>query len=171
MEDSDEYTDEEEYDEEYDAEEIAVPTPFWDIGLTVGRRRRGPTIIQHLRQLRPKTKPRRPNHSKTSRPRKPSPLRQRRTKRPSPTLSPTQSNRSLQKVISPSLRQGLISRVGILLSRYKAGKLPKAFKIIPSTRNWEAILMLTSPQNWTPHATYEATRLFVSNLDSNQAQR
>jgi essential nuclear protein 1 len=33
------------------------------------------------------------------------------------------------------------------------------------------ILMLTSPQNWTPHATYEATRLFVSNLDSNQAQR
>ena len=31
--------------------------------------------------------------------------------------------------------------------------------------------MLTSPQNWTPHATYEATRLFVSNLDSNQAQR
>ena len=31
--------------------------------------------------------------------------------------------------------------------------------------------MLTSPQYWTPHATYEATRLFVSNLDSNQAQR
>jgi len=31
--------------------------------------------------------------------------------------------------------------------------------------------MLTSPQNWTPHATFEATRLFVSNLDSNQAQR
>ena len=62
-------------------------------------------------------------------------------------------------------------RVGILLSRYKSGKLPKAFKIIPSTQNWEMILMLTSPQNWTPHATYEATRLFVSNLDSNQAQR
>jgi essential nuclear protein 1 len=31
--------------------------------------------------------------------------------------------------------------------------------------------MLTSPQNWTPHATFEATRLFVSNLDANQAQR
>ena len=31
--------------------------------------------------------------------------------------------------------------------------------------------MLTSPQNWTPHATYEATRLFVSNLDSSQAQQ
>jgi len=65
----------------------------------------------------------------------------------------------------------LTTRVGILLSRYKSGKLPKAFKIIPSTQNWEAILMLTSPENWTPHATFEATRLFVSNLDSNQAQR
>ena len=31
--------------------------------------------------------------------------------------------------------------------------------------------MLTCPENWTPHATFEATRLFVSNLDSNQAQR
>lgn len=61
--------------------------------------------------------------------------------------------------------------MGILLSRYKSGKLPKAFKIIPSTQNWEAILMLTSPEHWTPHATFEATRLFVSNLDSNQAQR
>ena len=32
MEDSDDYTDEEEYDEEYDAEEIAVSTPFWVLG-------------------------------------------------------------------------------------------------------------------------------------------
>jgi essential nuclear protein 1 len=74
------------------------------------------------------------------------------------------------KKLSP-LMLILTTRVGILLSRYKSGKLPKAFKIIPSTYNWEAILQLTSPENWTPHATYEATRLFVSNLDSNQAQR
>ena len=31
--------------------------------------------------------------------------------------------------------------------------------------------MLTYPENWTPHATFEATRLFVSNLDANRAQR
>jgi hypothetical protein len=31
--------------------------------------------------------------------------------------------------------------------------------------------MLTNPESWTPHATYEATKLFVSNLDANQAQR
>jgi essential nuclear protein 1 len=31
--------------------------------------------------------------------------------------------------------------------------------------------MLTNPESWTPHATYEATKLFVSNLDANQAQQ
>ncbi|KAI7861849.1 Bystin [Spinellus fusiger] len=63
------------------------------------------------------------------------------------------------------------SKVGHLLSRYKSGKLPKAFKIIPSLSNWEEILYLTNPDTWTPHATYEATRMFVSNLKATQAQR
>ncbi|KAG4305914.1 hypothetical protein PORY_000824 [Pneumocystis oryctolagi] len=62
-------------------------------------------------------------------------------------------------------------KVGILLSRYKSGKLPKAFKIIPSLRNWEDILVLTSPDKWSPNACYEATRLFVSNLKSYQFQK
>ncbi|KTW27059.1 hypothetical protein T552_02551 [Pneumocystis carinii B80] len=63
------------------------------------------------------------------------------------------------------------TKVGVLLSRYKSGKLPKAFKIIPSLRNWEDILFLTSPDTWSPNACYEATRLFVSNLKSYQFQR
>ncbi|KAI9269273.1 Bystin-domain-containing protein [Phascolomyces articulosus] len=63
------------------------------------------------------------------------------------------------------------TKVGQLLSRYKSGKLPKAFKIIPSLANWEEILYLTQPENWSPHATYEATRMFVSNLKQEQVQR
>lgn len=62
-------------------------------------------------------------------------------------------------------------RVGQLLSRYKSGKLPKAFKIIPSLNNWEEILYITAPETWTPHATYEATRMFVSNLKARPVQR
>lgn len=54
------------------------------------------------------------------------------------------------------------SRVGILLSRYKSGKLPKAFKIIPTLKHWEDILFLTRPDQWSPNACYEATRLFSS---------
>jgi essential nuclear protein 1 len=63
------------------------------------------------------------------------------------------------------------TKVGMILSRYKSGKLPKTFKIIPTFSNWEEILVITNPETWTPHATYEATRLFSSNLKSNLAQR
>ncbi|EEB05873.1 bystin family U3 and U14 snoRNA associated protein [Schizosaccharomyces japonicus yFS275] len=63
------------------------------------------------------------------------------------------------------------SKVGLLLSRYRSGKIPKAFKIIPNLSNWEDILYLTRPDTWTPHAVYQATRIFVSNLKPLQAQR
>ncbi|CAZ85667.1 unnamed protein product [Tuber melanosporum] len=62
------------------------------------------------------------------------------------------------------------TKVGLLLSRYKSGKLPKAFKIIPSLNNWEEILSITRPDQWSPHACYEATRLFAS-TKANQCQK
>lgn len=58
-----------------------------------------------------------------------------------------------------------------MLSQYKSGRMPKAFKIIPALSNWEEILYLTKPEEWTPHALYQATRLFASNLKPRQAQR
>ena len=61
--------------------------------------------------------------------------------------------------------------VGALLARYKSGKVPKAFKIIPALANWEEVLYLTAPESWTPHATFQATRLFASNLNAKMAQR
>ena len=61
--------------------------------------------------------------------------------------------------------------VGALLARYKSGKVPKAFKIIPALANWEEVLYLTAPEAWTPHATFQATRLFASNLNAKMAQR
>ena len=50
----------------------------------------------------------------------------------------------------------------MILSRYKSGKLPKPFKIIPTLPQWEDILSLTQPDKWTPNACFEATRIFVS---------
>lgn len=61
--------------------------------------------------------------------------------------------------------------VGRVLSRYTAGRLPKAFKVVPSLRNWEDVLYLTDPSGWSPHATFQATRLFVSSLNARLAQR
>ncbi|KAI9836094.1 MAG: hypothetical protein M1819_001708 [Sarea resinae] len=54
------------------------------------------------------------------------------------------------------------SKIGLLLSRYKSGKLPKPFKIIPTLPHWEDLLSLTRPDSWTPNACYEATKIFVS---------
>jgi essential nuclear protein 1 len=33
------------------------------------------------------------------------------------------------------------------------------------------VLLLTEPEGWSPHAVYQATRLFVSNLNARMAQR
>jgi len=61
--------------------------------------------------------------------------------------------------------------IGKLLTHYTSGKLPKAFKVLPSLHNWEEVLYLTNPQTWTPQAMYAATRIFASNLNPKMAQR
>ncbi|XP_063972862.1 bystin [Diachasmimorpha longicaudata] len=58
-----------------------------------------------------------------------------------------------------------------VLVKYRSGKLPKAFKIIPSLRNWEQILYITDPPRWSAAAMYQATRIFASNLKEKMAQR
>ena len=37
--------------------------------------------------------------------------------------------------------------VGKILSKYRSGKVPKAFKVIAQFKNWEDLLMLTEPGN------------------------
>lgn len=61
--------------------------------------------------------------------------------------------------------------VAELLARYKSGKVPKAFKLIPALSNWEEVLFLTAPEAWSPAAAWQATRLFASNLNARMAQR
>lgn len=39
-------------------------------------------------------------------------------------------------------------------------------QIIPNLRNWEEVLFLTDVPSWSPHAVFQATRLFVSSLNS-----
>ncbi|KAJ1137941.1 hypothetical protein NDU88_004335 [Pleurodeles waltl] len=58
-----------------------------------------------------------------------------------------------------------------VLSKYRSGKLPKAFKIVPALSNWEQILYIMEPETWTAAAMYQATRIFSSNLKEKMAQR
>lgn len=72
--------------------------------------------------------------------------------------------------IDPRVKE-MYEGVKEVLIRYRSGKLPKAFKIIPKLRNWEQILYLTNPSRWSAAAMYQATRIFTSNLKENMAQR
>ncbi|XP_039018865.1 bystin-like [Hibiscus syriacus] len=74
----------------------------------------------------------------------------------------------------PKLDDSLIDLykgVGKFLNKYTAGKMPKAFKHIPSMQLWEDVLYLTQPENWSPNAMFQATRIFASNLGAKKAER
>lgn len=62
-------------------------------------------------------------------------------------------------------------KVGDSLRAWTHGKLPKLFKVLPTIKNWEDLVYVTAPESWTPNAVYEATRLFVSNLNASKAER
>lgn len=65
----------------------------------------------------------------------------------------------------------MLCSVGKLLSKYTSGKIPKAFKHIPSVKYWEEVLYLTEPDKWSPNAMYQATRIFASNMGVKKAER
>jgi len=74
------------------------------------------------------------------------------------------------KDIDPKVCE-MYTEVGKLLTRYRSGKIPKAFKVLPQFRNWEQLLYLTNPDGWSAAAMYQATRVFTSNLKEKMAQR
>ncbi|KAL7753889.1 snoRNA-binding rRNA-processing protein [Sorochytrium milnesiophthora] len=80
-----------------------------------------------------------------------------------------ESSAHAQGQLNPKVVE-VFSKVGTLLSRYKSGKLPKAFKRISSLANWEEILYITRPDQWSDQAMYEATRIFVSSFRPKDAQ-
>ena len=84
---------------------------------------------------------------------------------------PAQGDEEPQGVMLPEKVIAVYVKVGELLSRYRSGKLPRAFKIIPTLRNWEDILYVTQPESWSSQAVYEATKLFVSTLSAQQSQK
>jgi essential nuclear protein 1 len=58
-----------------------------------------------------------------------------------------------------------------MLQHYRSGKLPKALKMLPHLKNWEDVLWITRPDEWSSQATYACTRIFASNLNGKMAQR
>jgi len=61
--------------------------------------------------------------------------------------------------------------VAVSLKNYRSGVLPKGFKAIPTSADWERLVYLTKPNEWSSAAMYQATRIFASNLEDRMAQR
>jgi len=77
-------------------------------------------------------------------------------------------------VEKPKLDQRIIDMyktIGEILAKYRSGKLPKAFKVIPRLGHWEYLLHLTNPDKWSAAAVFQATRIFSSSLNNKMAQR
>ncbi|EGV94414.1 Bystin [Cricetulus griseus] len=87
-----------------------------------------------------------------------------------PPMRRTLADIIMEKLTEKGLRQNQWAQ-GLVLSKGRSGKLPKAFKIIPALSNWEQILYVTEPEAWTAAAMYQATRIFASNLRERMAQR
>ncbi|CAN8102934.1 unnamed protein product [Discula destructiva] len=54
------------------------------------------------------------------------------------------------------------AKCGMILSRWRSGPLPKPVKILPTVPDWERIIQVAEPWNWTPNAVFAMTRIFTS---------
>lgn len=54
------------------------------------------------------------------------------------------------------------TKVGMFLRKYRSGPLPKAFRVLPMLDNWDEIMQLTVPEQWSPQAMNAATKIMVS---------
>ncbi|KAG2201480.1 hypothetical protein INT46_010096 [Mucor plumbeus] len=81
------------------------------------------------------------------------------------------NNQSLPATNSQVIQ--IYKKIGCSLARLQStnSRLPKALKIIPSLSNWDEILFLTNPLSWTPQATFEVTRLFLTNVKATQTKQ
>lgn len=77
---------------------------------------------------------------------------------------------SVKTRLNPKVKEAY-TLIAKLLKNYTSGRLPKAFNIIPSLKNWEEILYLTKPTEWSPQALRAATRVFASNMNHHLAQK
>uniref|UniRef100_A0A914M5K9 Bystin n=1 Tax=Meloidogyne incognita TaxID=6306 RepID=A0A914M5K9_MELIC len=65
----------------------------------------------------------------------------------------------------------LFTEIGQVLKKYRSGRIPKAFKIIPTLVDWEKIIELTRPDDWSAAAMLHATKIFASTATPPQCQR
>ena len=74
-----------------------------------------------------------------------------------------------KSIDNPEVKR-VYSEIGKIFTRYRSGKVPKAFKIIPNLEHWREVIALTRPDLWTSHAMLQAVTIFASNFDPVRAE-
>eukprot|EP01025_Chloroclados_australasicus_P058775 TRINITY_DN740_c6_g1_i1.p1 TRINITY_DN740_c6_g1~~TRINITY_DN740_c6_g1_i1.p1 ORF type:complete len:464 (-),score=30.57 TRINITY_DN740_c6_g1_i1:103-1494(-) len=86
-------------------------------------------------------------------------------------IKPFMNQEQEQKKDKRKLLLSKCKQVGEILQRYTSGKIPRMFKVLPLSDDWEELLYHMNPECWSPHAVYQATKVFISNLKTDAAQR
>ncbi|KAL7716951.1 Bystin [Entamoeba marina] len=76
------------------------------------------------------------------------------------------SQLNLIKKKNPKLQPLQQNQLGVFLSHYHVGRMPRVFKLLPSFEEWAELLQLTNPATWTPHSLFAATKLFIHSTSS-----
>lgn len=65
----------------------------------------------------------------------------------------------------------LYRELGKVLSHFRSGKIPLAFKTLPTLVNWEEVIELTNPEGWSSATMLYATKMFASTQKPARVQR
>lgn len=63
----------------------------------------------------------------------------------------------------------MYSEIAQYMKSYKSGKLPKAMRMLPKLENWEELLQLTQPREWSNNAVLQTIKTFVGVFSDKQA--
>ncbi|KAJ2903758.1 bystin [Zalerion maritima] len=63
--------------------------------------------------------------------------------------------------LDPKIAESM-EKLGLFLSRYKSGKVPKLVGVLPQAPLWEEYLEIANHPEWSPHAVERVTRTFIS---------
>jgi len=92
------------------------------------------------------------------------------TQKEDDNISQMNPSRIIQKKI-PKQVITVYKDAGNIMAKWRSGRIPKALKIVPQCQDWEELLYITNPDEWTPAIVYETTKLFVSQSNAAICQR
>ncbi|KAL7715758.1 Bystin [Entamoeba marina] len=78
----------------------------------------------------------------------------------------TTTTKPVEKKQIPTKVVKMFNELGVFLSHYHVGRMPRVFKLLPSFEEWAELLQLTNPATWTPHSLFAATKLFIHSTSS-----